>query len=49
MDEPYLFGRIAALHSLSDLFAMNAAPTPPWPRFACRATIPVCKAAICTA
>ena len=26
VDEPYLFGRIAALHSLSDLFAMNAAP-----------------------
>ena len=26
VDEPYLFGRIAALHSLSDLFAMNASP-----------------------
>ncbi|MBQ25094.1 selenide, water dikinase SelD [Alcanivorax sp.] len=26
IDEPYLFGRIAALHSLSDLYAMNAQP-----------------------
>ncbi|MBM7335424.1 selenide, water dikinase SelD [Alloalcanivorax marinus] len=26
IDEPHLFGRIAALHSLSDLYAMNAAP-----------------------
>ncbi|MEQ3725615.1 selenide, water dikinase SelD [Alcanivorax sp.] len=26
IDEPYLFGRIAALHSLSDLYAMNARP-----------------------
>lgn len=26
IDEPYLFGRIAVLHSLSDLFAMNAEP-----------------------
>ncbi|BAP14632.1 hypothetical protein AS19_17810 [Alcanivorax sp. NBRC 101098] len=26
IDEPYLFGRIAALHSLSDVYAMNAQP-----------------------
>lgn len=26
IDEPYRFGRIAALHSLSDLYAMNATP-----------------------
>ena len=26
LDDPYLFGRIAALHSISDLFAMNARP-----------------------
>lgn len=26
IDEPYQFGRIAALHSLSDLYAMNASP-----------------------
>ena len=26
IDEPYTFGRIAALHSLSDLYAMNATP-----------------------
>ncbi|WP_101674908.1 selenide, water dikinase SelD [Alloalcanivorax mobilis] len=26
IDDPYLFGRIAALHSLSDLYAMNADP-----------------------
>ena len=26
IDEPYAFGRIAALHSLSDLYAMNARP-----------------------
>jgi selenide,water dikinase len=26
IDEPYLFGRVAALHSLSDLHAMNARP-----------------------
>lgn len=26
IDEPYLFGRIAALHALSDLHAMNATP-----------------------
>ncbi|MBL7251313.1 selenide, water dikinase SelD [Alloalcanivorax marinus] len=26
LDEPYLFGRVAALHSLSDLYAMNATP-----------------------
>jgi len=26
VDEPYRFGRIAALHSLSDLYAMNARP-----------------------
>ncbi|MZR64087.1 selenide, water dikinase SelD [Alcanivorax sp. DP30] len=26
IDDPYLFGRIAALHSLSDLYAMNARP-----------------------
>lgn len=26
MDEPYLLGKIAAEHALSDLFAMNAAP-----------------------
>src|SRR5207253_11346454 len=26
VDDPYLFGRIAALHSLSDLHAMNARP-----------------------
>ena len=26
LDEPYLFGRVAALHSLSDLYAMNANP-----------------------
>ncbi|MED5389643.1 MAG: selenide, water dikinase SelD [Pseudomonadota bacterium] len=26
IDEPYLFGRVAALHSLSDLYAMNATP-----------------------
>lgn len=26
LDEPYLFGRVAALHSLSDLNAMNARP-----------------------
>lgn len=26
LDDPYLFGRIAALHSLSDLYAMNARP-----------------------
>lgn len=26
IDDPYLFGRIAALHSLSDLYAMNAQP-----------------------
>ncbi|WP_240687422.1 selenide, water dikinase SelD [Alcanivorax sp. 24] len=26
MDEPYLFGRVAALHSLSDIYAMNADP-----------------------
>ncbi|MBY0229984.1 MAG: selenide, water dikinase SelD [Gemmataceae bacterium] len=25
-DDPYLFGRVAALHSLSDLYAMNAEP-----------------------
>ena len=27
IDDPYLFGRIATLHALSDAFAMNAAPT----------------------
>lgn len=26
IDEPFLFGRVAALHSLSDLYAMNATP-----------------------
>ncbi len=26
LDDPYLFGRIAALHSVSDLYAMNARP-----------------------
>ncbi len=26
LDDPYLFGRIAALHSVSDVFAMNARP-----------------------
>ncbi|MDX1802446.1 MAG: selenide, water dikinase SelD [Alcanivorax sp.] len=26
IDQPYLFGRIAVLHSLSDLYAMNATP-----------------------
>ncbi len=26
VDDPYLFGRIAALHSVSDVFAMNARP-----------------------
>lgn len=26
VDDPYLFGRIAALHSISDLYAMNARP-----------------------
>lgn len=26
IDDPYLFGRVAALHSVSDIFAMNARP-----------------------
>jgi selenide,water dikinase len=26
IDDPYLFGRVAALHSVSDLYAMNARP-----------------------
>ena len=26
LDDPYLFGRIAALHSVSDVYAMNARP-----------------------